>query len=456
MQPPQAHRGAAAALALPAGGARGDGGGNSHGSLPEAELVRRRLQQFRAKLALRQKKRKRGLPPFNLDRSAKRLVSAKRRVGQQLAAFFPEHYAAAFPLKIRPYDDPLSSSSSFHAVKQEGERVGVFPRDPPSPSPPTPSPPSSPYEFPPPSSFASSSSSSSSSSSLQQQQTHQDEQEQNESIPKDRSPHAVYFRERLEGYRLPASSPLAALPDSILNTRLAQKPMVSPYTLRRLPPFIRRDYESRPLRPALLRELMTSVEEWRRRRRERRTKKEQAKETEKEKEGEEEEEEDSAEEDEEDEERKKERRMPVPIDYTYVCFLTPAMMDAVHRLLRDCFWPGISVDECTNYPDYTIVALYKRMVVGCAFMTPEAYILYIAVHPEWRRCGIATFMLYHLIQSCPTKDVTLHVSATNKAMILYQKFGFKPEEFIVGFYSQYYPPDDTETCLNALFMRLRR
>lgn len=31
-------------------------------------------------------------------------------------------------------------------------------------------------------------------------------------------------------------------------------------------------------------------------------------------------------------------------------------------------------------------------------MTPEAYITYIAVHPEWRSAGVATFMLYHLIQ----------------------------------------------------------
>ena len=55
------------------------------------------------------------------------------------------------------------------------------------------------------------------------------------------------------------------------------------------------------------------------------------------------------------------------------------------------------VSECQEYPDYTVVALYKRKVIGCAFMTPEAYITYIAVHPEWRDAGVATFMLYHLI-----------------------------------------------------------
>jgi ribosomal protein S18 acetylase RimI-like enzyme len=56
------------------------------------------------------------------------------------------------------------------------------------------------------------------------------------------------------------------------------------------------------------------------------------------------------------------------------------------------------VSESLAYPDFTVVALYKKTVVGCAFMTPSAYITYIAVHPEWRGAGIATFMLYHLIQ----------------------------------------------------------
>lgn len=28
----------------------------------------------------------------------------------------------------------------------------------------------------------------------------------------------------------------------------------------------------------------------------------------------------------------------------------------------------------------------------------EAYISFLLVHPEWRRAGIGTFMIYHLIQ----------------------------------------------------------
>ena len=42
-------------------------------------------------------------------------------------------------------------------------------------------------------------------------------------------------------------------------------------------------------------------------------------------------------------------------------------------------------------------------MIGFAFLVPdvkfnEAYISFIFTHPEWRGAGIATFMLYHLIQ----------------------------------------------------------
>jgi len=143
---------------------------------------------------------------------------------------------------------------------------------------------------------------------------------------------------------------------------------------------------------------------------------------------------------------------PASIDYVY---LRPSLLPQVNEFLCKHFWPGIDVRECLEYPDFTVCVLYKHLLIGCGFMTPEAYIIYIAVHPEWRNLGIATFMLYHLIQTLQARDVTLHVSVTNPAMILYQKFGFKSEEFIVDFYNKYYP-DDSKECKNAFLMRLRR
>lgn len=120
----------------------------------------------------------------------------------------------------------------------------------------------------------------------------------------------------------------------------------------------------------------------------------------------------------------------------------------------------VSVTDCLQYPDFTCVVLYKKLVVGFAILVPyvgynEAYISFLLTRPEWRKSGIGTFMLYHLIQTCMGQDVTLHVSVTNPALILYQKFGFKVEEFVQDFYDKYMPSNSRE-CRHALFLRLSR
>lgn len=81
-----------------------------------------------------------------------------------------------------------------------------------------------------------------------------------------------------------------------------------------------------------------------------------------------------------------------------------------HESVRPCppFVPscpalGVDLSECLQYPDFSVVVLYKKVVVGFGFMVPdvkynEAYISFLLVHPEWRRAGIGTFMIYHLIQ----------------------------------------------------------
>ncbi|PVU98879.1 hypothetical protein BB559_001203 [Furculomyces boomerangus] len=117
--------------------------------------------------------------------------------------------------------------------------------------------------------------------------------------------------------------------------------------------------------------------------------------------------------------------------------------------------PFHGLSEALMYPEYSVIALYKNIVVGCAFLTADAYLNYVAVLPGWENAQIATYMLFFLFQSASTKDITLHVSASNNAMILYQKFGFKPEKFVIGFYSMYLPKDSKQ-CRDAYFMRLRR
>ncbi|KAG6445962.1 hypothetical protein O3G_MSEX004189 [Manduca sexta] len=118
---------------------------------------------------------------------------------------------------------------------------------------------------------------------------------------------------------------------------------------------------------------------------------------------------------------------PATIDYSYV---KPQHIAAVNNLCAQFFWPGIDLTEALQYPEFSCVVTYKKLVVGCAFLVPDAdyntaYISFVLTRPEWRNAKIASFMLYHLLQTCSDKDVTLHVSPTNPAIFLYQKFGFK-------------------------------
>ena len=80
--------------------------------------------------------------------------------------------------------------------------------------------------------------------------------------------------------------------------------------------------------------------------------------------------------------------------------------------------------------------MYKHLLVGCAILSSpaETYITYLAVRAGWENAQIATCvwhllilkpfirssisaMLFHLISRNPNKDITLHVSANNPAMV---------------------------------------
>lgn len=182
-----------------------------------------------------------------------------------------------------------------------------------------------------------------------------------------------------------------------------------------------------------------------------------------------------------------------PLDFVYV---QPEHIPAVNSLCNQFFWPGIdckktqnawllfkiissvSVTECLQYPDFGCVVLYRKLVVAFAFVVPdvklsENYVSFIFTRPHWRNCGIAKYMLYHLIQvSLSTlnilkrphvflfqtsmgKDLTIHVSVNNPALFLYQKFGFKVEHVALDFYDKYLR-DDAKESKHAFFCRLER
>jgi hypothetical protein len=73
------------------------------------------------------------------------------------------------------------------------------------------------------------------------------------------------------------------------------------------------------------------------------------------------------------------------IDYVY---FQKEHLVQVNSLLSRTFWEGVDVSESLLFPEFSIVALYKRHVIGCAFMTPEAYITYFAVESGWGNASI--------------------------------------------------------------------
>lgn len=124
-----------------------------------------------------------------------------------------------------------------------------------------------------------------------------------------------------------------------------------------------------------------------------------------------------------------------PIDY---CYVRPNHIPSANAMCHSSFWPGstetlgtslqqhaclkpppvpppgVDLSECLQYPDFSVVVLYKKVVIGFGFMVPdvkynEAYISFLLVHPEWRRAGIGTFMIYHLIQVRPPPRVLVLV-----------------------------------------------
>ncbi|TRM65396.1 hypothetical protein BD626DRAFT_488628 [Schizophyllum amplum] len=150
-----------------------------------------------------------------------------------------------------------------------------------------------------------------------------------------------------------------------------------------------------------------------------------------------------------------ETEVPAPLIYTP---LAREHLPQAQDLLQRTFWIGIDVRDSLDYcPERsTIVVLHKRVVVGVVIMSSpqETYITYLAVRAGWEGCQIATKMLFHLVNLNPHKDIILHVSGNNPAMLLYNRVGFKAEEFVLGFYDEYLSRD-ARASKNAFRLRLR-
>ena len=88
----------------------------------------------------------------------------------------------------------------------------------------------------------------------------------------------------------------------------------------------------------------------------------------------------------------------------------------------------------------------------CSWLTlDECHILNLAIHPSFRRMGLASQLIDHLLDTCQERGILhyfLEVRETNeKAITLYRKYGFK----VCGVRRRYY----TDTGEDALVMQRR-
>ncbi len=112
---------------------------------------------------------------------------------------------------------------------------------------------------------------------------------------------------------------------------------------------------------------------------------------------------------------------------------------------KDAFFQEITKNEFAVY----YVALVSDVIVGYAGfwkICDEGHITNVAVHPDYRRNGIAKKLVTKLINYAKKNEIekmTLEVRTGNTAAIeLYSKFGFKPG----GLRKEYYE-DNLEDAL---------
>jgi ribosomal-protein-alanine N-acetyltransferase len=126
-------------------------------------------------------------------------------------------------------------------------------------------------------------------------------------------------------------------------------------------------------------------------------------------------------------------------------------LDALAELDALCFsdpWTreGLKAELSSDTARFAVAVLGGR-AVGCAGMhcvCGECYIDKVAVHPDFRRQGIAQALVQYLIDCAMEQNgefITLEVRQSNApAIALYKKLGFEPVGVRPGFYSE--PKED--------------
>lgn len=136
--------------------------------------------------------------------------------------------------------------------------------------------------------------------------------------------------------------------------------------------------------------------------------------------------------------------VPVVTAIDKISFPTPWSETTYRQELRENPAAYLYVaDRQTRQP----VAVEIIGYVGFWFIVDEVHISTIAVHPDWRRQGIATSILAFALEQANklgAELATLEVRESNKAAIeLYQKFGF----VLKGRRNGYYRDNDEDALI---------
>lgn len=133
-----------------------------------------------------------------------------------------------------------------------------------------------------------------------------------------------------------------------------------------------------------------------------------------------------------------------------VCEIKPQHIKQIANLEQVCFstpWTEEVLEQSYKSGTKFFVAEQNDTVLGylgISAILDEGYITNVAVFPEYRNQGVATALMHRLFlfaKEKPLAFISLEVRPSNeKAISLYNKFGFKPEGRRKNFYT--HPNED--------------